>query len=81
MENVWRWRYGDVVRVERHRDPRVVGTVFRVEEYSSMDFIEDWPRIRNPYPGPIGPIYISFNPDDLVEANVLERLSVLGKKK
>lgn len=71
------WLPGDVVKVVAHGEERLIGLVFVVDEYSSMDFMDNHPRIKNPYPGPIGPLYTSFDPYQLVQASLLEILAIL----
>ena len=78
------WRVGDIVKVAYHDfEPRIIGHVFKVETFSTMDWLEDYPTIVNPFrdetQSPIqrGPINLRFKPDWLTEANVLERLTVL----
>jgi hypothetical protein len=76
-EGQGRWRRGDAVKVVDHREKHLIGHIFVVDEFSCMDYCEDHPRIKNPYPGTIGPIYTSFDPYDLTKASLLEWMAIL----
>jgi hypothetical protein len=65
------WHRGDWVRVKS------TGLIFQVDLFSTMDDMWDHPIIPNPAPGPIGPIYVRFNPDDLEEAGPLDRIAAI----
>jgi len=77
-----RWRKGDVVKVIGYHPwvSQAKGMIFTVERFSTMDGMEHHPIIKNPWrehgagvSG--GPLNLRFEPDWLVEASVLERLS------
>ncbi|MGD9730204.1 MAG: hypothetical protein AB7L09_02625 [Nitrospira sp.] len=79
-----RWKVGDVVKVVYHQfEPRLIGTVFRIELFSTMDFLGDHPLLKNPYYEQSSDkvwkncLYLRFPPDWLVEADVLEQLTVV----
>lgn len=75
------WKVGDVVRVLYHPDcPQVVGHVFKIERFSTMDYLDHCPLLLNRWrsaSNPRSPIYLRFQPDWLIEANALERMAVI----
>ena len=85
-----KWKVGDVVRVVHHRSPwlykHVIGMVFRIERFSTMDYCEDCPTIPNPLfdrhetdrkRRMMQPMYIRFEPEWLEEAGVLDQLTII----
>jgi hypothetical protein len=76
------WKKGDVVRVLYHSNqPLAVGLVFKIERFSSMDHLDHCPILKNPWYDPQdrmrSPTYLRFQPDWLVEADALERMTVI----
>lgn len=75
-------KVGDVVRVTHHKDKRLIGLVFQVAYFSTMDYMEDCPILRNPFrresePWPQEPIFVRFAPDELELLDLLDRLAIL----
>ncbi len=78
-----RWKMGNVVRVVHHSyERRAIGLIFKIERFSSMDYLGNLPMVRNPWhektePRWKSPIWLRFDPDYLVEANVLDKLAAI----
>lgn len=67
---------GDLVRVLHHRDKRVVGLIFCVDLFSTMDFCSGCPIIKNPHMtnSSSEPLYLRFEPENLEEVGALDLL-------